>query len=673
MTELNPDATLLDQTTTSQEKNELTAAYVREQYDRGTRSLRKQQYEYIRNMSFLDGQQWLQYNRVQNRWSQIPRDPERVQVTFNILRSRMRTLNSKLLSRELVFEVQPGDSDSASVRGARTSEAVTEDLHDDHDWENLRADASTATLVGGTSILAIDWDAKAGQTIDHSEITGESVGTGEICETLLSIAEIAWEPGTKNAETGYWWIRAQALPPSIVQQTYNLPEEPPTDVQGMISPIATLLGQSLDGPASTGQTLVLTYYERPNPQRPNGAICTVVDSKFVSKPVDWYFPFKDRLNIATMRETHVPGQAAGETVFSDACRVQKSYNDAWSNLLEWHKNTANAKLLIPEGTLDGVEDISDLPGEFLIFNQQAGKPEYLDPPTMPQWMLMGIDNLRNELDDILSVHDISRGQAPTNADSGLAYSILAEQDNTPIGHLTREIARAFEKVAHMALEIYGVKVLETRQAKINRDSNPESVEWTGKSLSGQYDVKIPIDQIMPRSHAADFAMAKDLFANKIITDPRDFISVAQQPGFRDVLSVVDPHANKAERENHLISLDRICIPADFDDHKRHIDIHNRFRTTTRYESLPAEEKAVMDEHIKAHEVLAAEQMAAQQAKLGVAPGLAAVPTAGGEVPILDQPFAQAQLGIPPTAPLPGPQMPPEDQGQSPQASQGPPA
>jgi hypothetical protein len=652
----------------SKDPNELTPLYVRQQYDRGTLSLRTQQYNYTRNMAFFEGMQWLQYNTALNRWSTVPKDPERVQVTFNILKPRLMRAIAKLMSRELVFEVLPADGDSSSVRGAQISEAVVEDLHCYHNWEDARADAYTATYLGGTSILAVDWNAKAGDTIDYLPITGESFGTGEIEESVLSIAEVAWEPGTKRAEKGFWWARAQALPPKLVQQTYNLPEEPAADVAGMTSPLSTLISQSSNNSdPGQAQTLVITYYERPNPLRPKGAIATVVGGKFVAPPVDWYFPFTETLNMRAVRMIRIPGVAAGDTVFSDACKVQKSYNDTWSAYLEWQKNMSGAPLLVPEGTIDTIDDLSDLPGGVLPYASVNGEePHYMQMPVMPQWMLELRKELRDEIDDMLSEHDVSRGDAPTNADSGVAYSILAEQDSTVIGDMTKAMARAFEDLASMALQIYSVKVKETRKAKINRGSNPEAVEWTGEALSGQFDVEIPIDSIMPRSHAADYAMAKDLYVNGIIKDPMQFLRSARQPGYKGLLGTIDPDANKAEREEHLMSIGNVCIPADFDDHRKHITSHNNFRKTTRYESLPPQIQQIVIEHIQAHEMLAAEQMGQQQAKLAVSPGLAAIPTASAQEPILGHDFAQAQLGVPPQAPaipMAPPVAAPSPQGQ----------
>jgi hypothetical protein len=612
----------------------VSAKSIREKYDRASKALLRERFEYSMNRSFIAGDQWVRWDNSNNRVRPAERDAARVRVTFNRLKPASRHLMSKLLSRPLVFEVPPADTDDATVRGAHTSEAVLADLHREHKWEDLREETAWNAWLGGTSVLALDWDASAGTTIDHMPLTGQPVGTGEIVESVLSIAEVAWEPGTRDAERGYWWIRSQALPPEEVQLRYGLKDKPAADASAALAGTGRALISSERGDAPVDLALVLTYYERPSKKNPQGAVATVVGNKLVDGPKPWPFPFTDRLNMCVTRETKVSGRATGDTVFSDAVQVQVAYNASWSNLIEHLKLAGNARLLVPDSALDGVDELTDLPAEIIEYATGTGnaKPEWLTPAYLPQWVIDQPQALAAEMDDMLGWHDASRGVAPGAMESGVGLSILVEQDSTPLGGLTREIARVFERFARMVLLTYEAKVTETRKAHIKVPGQlPEVVGWTGKALAHQTVVEIPMDAVMPRSRAAMLSFAERMLSIGALPKDRPdvFAKMADIPDYHKFLAAVDHHADKAMRENQLMAIGQVVVPMIFDDHAKHIARHNEFRCSARYDAMTEEERQLVDLHVQAHEVYAAEEMGKQVAKAMANPALAAVPTASG--------------------------------------------
>ncbi len=617
---------------------EISPGEIREKYRKSNYALQKEQWEYVLNRAFLHNEQWVNFDRIRQTVAAIPREPDRLRVTFNKLWPASRHLMAKLLSRPLVYEVPPCEPDDGSVRGAHVAESVLEELMRRHNWEDARENIAWSTWLGGTAVLAMDWDQYTGKKIGVRD-NGSTVGTGDICETALTILEVGWEPGARDAEKALWWIRAQVLPPDEVFVNYDMKEKPAADAgaaQGFMG--RTLSIEDLGRP-QPDLTLVLTYYERPNKKRPEGVVCTIVGEKIVDGPHPWPFPFKDRLNMVVFRETKLTGKAHGETIFSAAVPVQVALNHAISNILEHLKLTGNARLLMPD-TLDSIEELTDLPGEILTFNMAGGKPEWMAPTPMGNWVMQSPEMLQKQLDDILGLHDVSRGIAPSNIESGVGLSVLVEQDTTPLGALTREIVHGFERFGCMVLETYSDKVKDTRTAKLYKKGySPEVVEWNGKALAGQTVATIPMDAVMPRSRTALMAFAKELWDRKIIQDPQMFTQIADLPGQDDLLDAINPDVAKAQRENRDFATGKPMIPKNFDVHAEHIKRHNNFRKTLRYESMPAEWQELVDNHILTHERMAAEEMGSQVMKSNIHPALAAVPTAAGEAPLPPMPGA----------------------------------
>lgn len=613
--------------------DKITAGDIRKKFEDSNRTLQREQWGFILNRAMVNGEQWVNYDRIRQTVSSIPRDPDRMRVTMNKLWPATRHLMAKLLSRPLVFEVAPSEPDDASIRGSHVAESILEDLQKYHNWEQTRESLAWSAWLGGTSVLALDWDQSAGKTAAYRD-DGHRLGTGDIVETPLSILEVAWEPGTHDAERGGWWIRAQALPPKQVQQMYDLKECPKPDATSAHGYMGRTISIESIGRVKPELSIVLTYYERPCKKNPDGVVATVVNDKIVDGPHKWPFPFTDRLNMVVFRETKVASRAHGETVLSAAVPVQVAFNQAWSNIVEHLKLTGNARLLVPDASLDGVEELTDLPGEILNYNNAGGKPEWMAPTQMPSWVIQSPKMLSEQIDDILGLHDVSRGIAPSNVESGIGISVLVEQDSTPLGALTRELVYGFERFACLVLETYAANVKDTRKARIRqRGSSPEIVEWNGESLAGQTNVTIPMDAVMPRSRTAMMAIAKELWDRKIIQDPQMFTKVADLPDQDDLLDGIDGDAAKAQRENRDMAVGRTVVPRDFDIHEVHIKRHNAFRKTLRYESMPEEWQQLVDMHVQAHATLAAEAMGTQVNKANIHPALAASPTAAENAPL----------------------------------------
>jgi hypothetical protein len=112
------------------------------------------------------------------------------------------------------------------------------------------------------------------------------------------------------------------------------------------------------------------------------------------------------------------------------------------------------------------------------------KPSYLTPPQMPAWWIDMPGRLADQIDDIMGVHDISRGSAPANIESGFGLTVLAEKDTTPVTRLSKETSRAFGRLMSMVLAIYEDK---TKNSKVTRRSlvrvpgnAPLTVIWNGR-------------------------------------------------------------------------------------------------------------------------------------------------------------------------------------------------
>jgi hypothetical protein len=607
---------------------ELNAAKVRELWDKGIRGVRQQREQAAVNGMFMRNRQWVYWNRVSGRLEEVPRDPARVRATVPRIGPDSRRIIAKLMRRSMQFDVPPATPDDAAIRASRVGEAALVEAQRKDSWEQLRHDHCWSTWEAGVAGICVEWDDFAGAPVAMDE-RGRAIGTGEVRLSIVSIHEIACEPGTRDLEKARYWIRGVALPPPEVRQMYGLDEDPKADARALDT--VWMLNDPDRDSTQTPLTMVFTMFRRPDGTEP-GVVLTVVGSEVVESG-PWPFPFNDRLNISVARVDPIHGRWYGHTPVSDAVPVQAIYNASWSSIVEHMKLAGNARLWVPSGSVDDVEEISDTPGEVVEYNPINGmKPSYEAPPVMPDWWIRQPEMLEHAMDDILSVHDISRGQAPSGVESGVALSILSENDDTPVGALAKELGECWGRAASMVLELWAANVQDTRKSMVHLPGGiPEVIEWTGGDLMGQTTAIVPLDSVMPRSRAAQAAYAMQLYDRKILTTPTELAKVADLPDQDDLVAGIDPDTARAQRENYQMSVGFARTVDEIDDHNNHLKIHRDFMRSERYEYLPGEVQTIIRQHQSAHQLYAAQQAAQQTTAASVSPIAATLPTAATKV------------------------------------------
>lgn len=643
------------------EQTKITAKTIEERYALGLRATMFERREFWINDAMLRGRQWVYWNKQTSRVDDINRTKGRVQATIDRLSPSSRTVAAMYLQRPLTFEDRPSAPDQDTIQKAKTAQAVIRQHQVSHRWERLDEDLFWAMWKGGYAAICVDWDSDKGDYVD------DGLYTGDTCESVLTAAEFVVEPGAREAETARWWIKAVVLPPETVQAMYSLEELPPSNAQSSMSPYnSRTVTTEADAMNREDGTLVITYYERPNLLNSAGSVAIVVDGKIVESKT-WPFRFKDRLNLVVGRETPLSSTWKAEAILSKATKVQVFMNAAWSNFLEHLKNVGQPRLMLPASQLDlegALEDNSAKPLKYLDGPGMA-QPGYLTPPQLPAWIVNSMDMLEKQMDDILGVHAISRGQAPANIESGDGLRVLAEQDATPLGRLTQERARVWTDVAHIVLETLADNVQDQRKAVIQTSNEPPmSVPWTGAEIGAETRVLVPTDAIRPKSQAAQWMLAKEMMQMRPdwFHGPAEFLAVAEVSDADDILWVTDVQTAKARRVAHFAAEGIYIKPERRDTHEIFIREITNFMQTPRFEQLEPDNQKLLQLLADGHQRMGEEQMGEQQAKGMMSPALAAVPNAAGAPTLGGPPPGPAgppeMGGAPETPGMPGPQQPP---------------
>lgn len=649
------------------------AGWIRSEWEKGDAALAQERRDFWLNYAFIEGEQWVYWHPHSREVAEFPRgrDSDRVRLVANKMQPNLITLLAKLTKQNLSFEVLPTSADDADLAASRLAEHLLESHRLEQGWESVRRDNLFNVFLGATAAIAVEWDPNCGDQLGVDEETGEVIGEGNVVLSPLAITEFTIEPGTKSPRDARWVIIASALPPAQVREKYRMDKEPAADTSLASGPLQRRLWNERGFPSNVELSTVYTYYRRPSHNEPQGRHVVVCGNDVIHDG-PWPFPFK-RLNVQVFRQQQLPKRWTGHTMLTDARPLQVAFNHAVSNLSEHMKLAGNARLAIPDTAGIEEEDLTDTPGEIVRYDGQAGAPPaYIAPPNLPRWLIDHANRLEAKLDDVMSVHDISRGQAPGDRNSGLALSVLAEKDETPLGMMAHDQGEGWGELASMVLELWAAKVPERRSARVMTETGiPMVRDWTGRQLRGQTRATVPIDTVLPHSRVALQAWVMAIgekFPQAMPQNPATLARMMDLPASAMFGEMADADVSQAMNENHLMSVgiipaldDHDPFPQEYDNHAVHIAEHNRLRKSRAYIYAEANVRRIVDAHIAAHEQLARAQ-AIDQLKLNQAqPGAGAMPQAnepaGSAVPPDFAERQAASMGMPP-APGGMPALPP---------------
>lgn len=610
-----------------------SADLIRKRWEDGSDDLKVERREWWVNSCFLAGEQWIAWDRHRGNVVELSRDPSRTRIVFDRVGPNMDSLMGRLTAKPLRFESKPTASDDATVAAAKLAENVLNTSHDEQEWEEVRAKEILDAYQGATSLVYLEWDPTKGEVLEFDEGTERVVGTGEIELCARAVTEFCLQPQIRDPYDTQWWCTGVAMARTEAKRRYKMKDLPPADAGIGKSALQARVHTESGGSPYNDSCLVITCWQIPK-DGAKGWVATAIGDELVDGPHDWPYPF-DEPNFALFTQTMTTHRWQGRTVLTKVQQPQVAYNAIQSAIVEACKLAGNSRIAIDEMSVGITDELTDEPGEMLVYSSSSGqKPYWLTAPGPTRGLVVTAENVDHIISDLMAVHDISRGDINVNRTPSSSIAQLSEKDDTPLGRFAHNQATGWGRLARLILKTYEAKVTESRTVQIMARGR-EAVatqKWNGKMLRGQTNVSVPLEATKPYSRVAARQAAIEMYQ---IVPPGTISPVkllelmGEDPD--DALESLDPDAAKAKRENVMMAAGEVAMPAPFDDHAKHISEVNAFRKSAAYEQLPPEFRQLVDMHAKAHETLHAEEMANQMGQEMAIPGSSARPQANAPV------------------------------------------
>ena len=515
---------------------------------------------------------------------------------FNHIAPIIEARLARLSQVRPLMMVRPASGDDSDRQNAQLCTNLLHSVYYKLDMQEKLKQATQWSELCGSAFYKVTWDAEA-------ECGG--VRCGDISVTVCPAFEIypdsCASPGVDRCRS---IIHSVEMPCEEIFDRYGVRAKPEKGAR-------VLCGSG--APAREDCAIVAEYYEVPSEEYKNGRMLTVAGGELVYEGELPYRNGEDGARcLPFIRQCAVPDPTGffGTSVIQRCIPVQRAYNAVKNRKHEYLDRAAFGVIAVEEGAMDmqSLEQDGLCPGKILVYRAGSTPPQMMPVGQLPNEFTREETQLLQEFEMISGVSEMMRRSYSGAATSGVALSLLNDQDNTRLAVTSESIRDAAKEMAKMWLRLYRQYATQPRLMQIAGDNGSVELACFNASMLTSDDVVHETENELSQSVTQRRQMLFDLMARGVFgasgaVEPKEKPRLLAALGLGDWENVDDLpelQAKAAQRENEGI------VPAEIgeaDDHDIHMAGHARFMLSERFEKLEREQPeraAVIKAHYAAH-------------------------------------------------------------------------
>jgi len=264
---------------------------------------------------------------------------------------------------------------------------------------------------------------------------------------------------------------------------------------------------------------------------------------------------------------------------------------------------------------------------------------------MPQQVENLLAGLREQILEISGQSEVSRGQVPAGARSGVAVAYMQEEDDTKIAPTVDNLEQAVALMGSMTLERFSQFYTFQRILRFyRRDGIFDVLKFKGADLKNNTDVVCQAGSAMPKSKAAKQQYTLELVSMGILQDPHQIKetlelgegepddtskSIAQANRENNMMihgvwmAQVNPEGHVGEGAEGFQKMSAAVPVKAWHNHQVHIQRHTSVMMDEEFDDMAVSRPEVVrlfDEHIAMHQQMIQQQQQQQAAMLAAQKG-----------------------------------------------------
>lgn len=555
---------------------------------------------------------------------------------------------SKLTSSPPAWSVLPKSPAVVDQQASKVGEKLLYHWEHDLDLGAVRQEIALWMVLCGTCLARVDWDPWArgvkktyldtrGQPLpsdwiqqnpqakEYLDQSGsfEARGVGDIQVTVRSPFSVFVPNYASTSRRAPWLLEADTEPIEDLYNKYR-PElvdqvQPELDqsIHGSFARrIKNLVarygfGNSMESRESSEVALVKILWLPPSEILPEGRKIVMAGDVVLENIPHPYADLGIRFPYAKFDYLPVPGRWWSMSMVEHLLDSQRELNKQRSMLLEDIEYMGRPKWKNPSGNglntivLGGV-------GEILEYDRTVGEPTQIETKVNPALYEVGAGMCTGDMQMIGGQQDVSMAKPAPGARSGVAISLLQEQDDRLIAPAVRSFERGFGQLGRMMLRLGARHYDEPRLIGLTGEGRLQDARmFLGQDLRENDNAVVIPGSMAPRSKAAE--QQKILEVLQIpgivnLADPRErrivmrAMEIGQSDGIFDAFLA---HCRRARQENEMFLRRNPAqgnpIVGEFDDDAAHLQEHLLALTGDDFENLDVFSQEAFKAHVRKHQ------------------------------------------------------------------------
>lgn len=464
----------------------------------------------------------------------------------NLIKGKILTLLGQATQTTPTAIASPKTSSALDQEAASEARALLAHFDQLHDRGQQTSEALLWALTTSTACLKIYWDPTAEADVpeidDNGNVTGSGrAEVGEICEDIVPIFDLYFDPAAKHWDRLAWIIHEQVRDLSYVQERYGGENKdgPGWRVKGQTgsgtdgyieSRMNSIVGDLQPGGAgSTDVCTVRELWEKPSARYPKGRLIVTAADVVLRYEEEWPCEKTDTFPFVPLAYLKGLGSIYGLNAVWDCIGAQRTYNTAIRAMEEYLANPWG-KWYAPRGAEIDPDALND-PREIVYFNT-GFQPSYQAPPQLADIVPKSIEVADANLNDLSGVRSVSEGDAPPGVTAASAIQQLTAANATQLKQCLTNIETFHKQRAEWEIALASQFYAEPRLIGVQDtvDQQGAAQEYTAfKALTqgGSCRITVAPGSAIPQSPQAKQQQMAELFKMLLSQGPPtpDMVSI----------------------------------------------------------------------------------------------------------------------------------------------------
>lgn len=438
----------------------------------------------------------------------------------------------------------------------------------------------------------------------------KTVAVGDACVDVVSPFNFYPDPLATSMSELEKCYEEKVRSPEYVKERYGKELEP--DAAAPAGPVESR--SFLTGSSDYKGVKIFEFWARPSSTFPKGKRVVWAKDEILeedSEPID-------PMPYVMFSGIKVPNRFWPTAITTQLRGPQVNLNKIHSQIQENANRIGNPALL---KSRQANVHYTGLPGEEVLYDSTVtdAVPQYLQPPEVPTYVREQISRITESMTEISGLHEVSNATVPTGVTAASAINLLQEADDTRIGPEIQDMEFSLGQAGTKLMRLRAAFNSDERIMRIaGEDESWDIFEFRNVMMGKEPTVECQAGSAMPRSLAAKQAaileVLQTMFQYGLAPSPRDLRRVFKeyQVGALDqVFGNLSITEQQIQRENRQMSQGVAVEVNDYDEDQDHIDGHEEFQRSARYQQLPPQVQQLVQLHVNAHREKVVKQINAQ--------------------------------------------------------------